>query len=494
MPHPTRIIDLTLGALRAALATREISAEQAVTACLERIATTEPRLAAFLHVDADAALAQARALDAAGPDPDQPLWGVPLSIKDVITVAGLPNTCGSKILESFVPFYDATCVARLKAAGAVLLGKVNMDEFAMGSSTENSAYQVTRNPYDPDRVPGGSSGGSAASVAAGQCFGSLGTDTGGSIRQPASFCGCVGLKPTYGRVSRYGLVAYGSSLDQAGPLTRSVADAALLLSVIAGHDPKDSTSAQRPVEDFQALCAARQDLKGLRIGLPKEFWGPGLDPEVAQAVQQAMDTARELGAEPVEIALPHTEYAVATYYIIAMAEASSNLARFDGVRFGLRDKDAPALVDMYRRSRTRGFGEEVQRRIMIGTYVLSAGYYDAYYRKAAQVRRLIRQDYLDAFQRCDLICGPVSPVAAWPLGALTQDPLKMYLMDIFTIPVNLAGLPGLSLPVGLGAQSRMPVGLQFIGKAFDEGTMLGAARVLEAALPRLPAPELGNDV
>ncbi len=479
---------MTLTALRNALAAGELTATEAVRACLRQIEATGPQVSAYLHLDAAGSMEQAAALDQAGPDPEKPLWGVPLSVKDVITVAGMPNTCGSKILENFVPFYDATCVAKLKQAGAIFLGKVNMDEFAMGSSTENSAYKATRNPWNTQRVPGGSSGGSAASVAAGQCFGSLGTDTGGSIRQPASFCGCVGLKPTYGRVSRYGLVAYGSSLDQAGPLTRSVEDNALLLQVISGHDHRDSTSANRPVEDFIALTAGQKDLKGLRIGLPAEFWGQGLDPEVESVLRRAVETAKDLGATIVDVSLPHTAYAVAAYYIIAMAEASSNLARFDGVRYGVRDKTAEELVDMYVRSRSKGFGEEVQRRIMIGTYVLSAGYYDAYYRKAAQVRRLIRQDFLDAFEHCDMICGAVSPVAAWKIGELTQDPLKMYLMDIFTIPVNLAGLPGLSLPVGLGRESGMPVGLQFIGKAFDEGRMLGAARVLQDALPATGTP------
>ncbi|MGE4298129.1 MAG: Asp-tRNA(Asn)/Glu-tRNA(Gln) amidotransferase subunit GatA [Desulfovibrionaceae bacterium] len=483
-----QIHDMTLTQVRDALAAKTLSATDAVRACLARIEATEPRIDALLRVRADEALAEAAALDAAGPDPSKPLWGVPLTIKDVLATQGTPTTCGSKILENFVPFYDATAVARLKEAGAILVGKANMDEFAMGSSTENSAYKTTRNPWGLDRVPGGSSGGSAASVAARQAFGSLGTDTGGSIRQPASFCGCVGLKPTYGRVSRYGLIAYGSSLDQLGPLTRSVADAAALLQVIAGPDPKDSTCADVPVPDYAAAMAGRKDLTGLTIGIPSEYWAEGLDAEVAAALRAAMDKAEALGARTVDISLPHTAYAVATYYIVAMAEASSNLARFDGVRYGLRDKDATELIDMYVQSRSKGFGDEVQRRIMIGTYVLSAGYYDAYYRKAAQVRRLIRQDFLDAFAQCDIVAAPVSPVAAWQVGALTDDPLKMYLMDIHTTSLNLAGLPGMSLPVGLGADSGMPIGLQLIGKAFDEATLLAAAGVLEKALDPLPDP------
>mgnify|MGYP001549372611 CR=1 FL=1 len=460
----------------------EVTAVEAATACLQRIDATDATLKAFLHVDREAALSQAKELDQAGPDPDKPLWGVPIAIKDVLTVDGMPATCASKILEGFTPFYEATCVTGLKDAGAVILGKLNMDEFAMGSSTENSAYQTTRNPRNTERVPGGSSGGSAASVASGQVFAALGTDTGGSIRQPASFCGCVGVKPTYGRVSRYGLIAYGSSLDQAGPLTRTVADSAVLLSAMAGHDPKDSTSANEPTEDYLAATLDRKDLKGVKLGLPKEFWGQGVDPEVEAALLRAVNTAKDLGAELVEVSLPHTEYAVSTYYIIAMAEASSNLARFDGVRYGHRDKDAQELIDMYVKSRTQGFGEEVQRRIMLGTYVLSAGYYDAYYRKAAQARRLIRQDYLDALDKCDLICGAVSPVVAWKMDELIGDPLKMYLMDIFTSPLNLAGLPGMSLPVGIDSAHSMPVGLQFMAKPFHEADMLGAAHALEQAI------------
>lgn len=486
----SELFTLSLTEIRDALATGKVSAEEAVTACLGRIDATDDKLQAFLHRMDESALETAKAMDATGRPDDpaaKPLWGVPLTIKDVITVAGAPATCGSKILEGFTPFYDAKLVARLKEAGAIILGKVNNDEFAMGSSTENSAYKVTRNPWDMDRVPGGSSGGSAASVAAGQCFASVGTDTGGSIRQPSSFCGCVGLKPTYGRVSRYGLIAYGSSLDQAGPIARTVEDVALMLQQTAGHDRRDSTCADKPVDDYLAAIAARKDLSGLRIGLPKEYWGQGLAPEVQKSLEKGIQLAKELGAEIVELSLPLTDSAVAAYYIVAMAEASSNLARFDGVRFGQRDKEAEELIDMYVRSRSKGFGEEVQRRIMLGTYVLSAGYYDAYYRKAAQVRRLVRQEFLDALEKCDVICGAVSPVPAWKLGELTDDPLQMYLMDVFTIPVNMAGLPGMSLPLGLGEESGLPIGLHCIGRAFDEATLLSMGKVMQDAMER-PTP------
>ena len=481
------ITDKTLTEVRGLLAAGAMTAEQAVQAGLDRIRETEPKVAALLSVRDEAALERARALDKAGYDPGMPLWGVPIVVKDVLTTKGVRTTCGSKILENFVPFYDATVVERLDRAGAVVVGKANMDEFAMGSSTENSAYFPTHNPWDLDRVPGGSSGGSAASVASGQCFASLGTDTGGSIRLPASFCGVVGLKPSYGRVSRYGLVAFGSSLDCIGPMTRSVEDAARMLQVMAGHDKRDSTSVAAPVPDYLAACAKRKDFSGLTIGLPEEYWGEGLSDEVRAACRAGVDKAVELGAKTVPVTLSMTDWAIATYYIVAMAEASSNLARFDGVRYGLRDKSAEELVDMYVKSRTAGFGDEVQRRIIIGTYVLSAGYYDAYYRKAAQVRRLLRRDFETAFERCDLIAGPVCPTTAFRVGE-KADPLQMYLMDIFTISASLAGLPGLSLPVGLGADTSMPVGLQLIGPSFGEDTLLAAAGVLERALGALPPP------
>ena len=485
----SEITKLSLTAVRDKLARKEITAEAATAACLARIEATEGRISAILHLSADDALAQAKAMDAAGPDADKRLWGVPVLVKDAICVKDAPTTCASKILQNFVPFYDAACIEKLKAAGAIILGKTNMDEFAMGSSTENSAYKNTANPWDTAKVPGGSSGGSAAAVAAGQCFAALGTDTGGSIRQPAAFCGTVGIKPTYGRVSRYGLIAYGSSLDQIGPLTRTAEDAAAMLTVIAGHDPKDSTSADRPVPDFEAALAGAADLRGLTIGLPEEYWGEGVDDEVRAACQHAVDAAKTLGATVVPVSLPHTPYAVATYYIVAMAEASSNLARFDGVRYGYRDPKAQTLEELYELSRSKGFGAEVQRRIVIGTYVLSAGYYDAYYRKAAQVRRLIRQDFLDAFAKCDVISGPTSPFAAFPIGKMSDDPLQMYLSDIFTISLNLAGLPGLSMPVGLGRDSGMPIGMQLFGPAFEEAGLLRTAKVLGAALPQLPEPK-----
>ena len=484
------ILSLSLAGLRARLADRSVSAGDAVSACLERIADTEPAIEALLTVTGEAALEQAQAMDAAGPDASKPLWGVPVVVKDAICTKGVATTCASRILENFVPFYDATCVERLKEAGAILLGKANMDEFAMGSSTENSAFQKTRNPWNLDKVPGGSSGGSGATVAAGQCFAALGTDTGGSIRLPASFCGVTGIKPTYGRISRYGVVAYGSSLDQVGPLARTAEDCAIMLQVMSGHDAKDSTSAPREVPDFAAQAAARKDLQGLRLGLPEEYWGEGLTAEVRACCDQAVEAAKGLGARIVPVKLPHTKYAIATYYIVAMAEASSNLARFDGVRYGFRHPEAKDLRDLYEMSRSEGFGEEVQRRIVLGTYVLSAGYYDAYYRKAAQVRRLIRQDFLDAFQACDVIVGPTSPFTAFGLGEKADDPLQMYLADIFTISLNLSGLPGLSMPVGLGKDTGLPVGMQMFGKAWDEGTILGTANALSGALPQVGTPKI----
>ena len=470
----SEVVRASLARIRKRLADREISAEEVTRACLERIAETEPSVHALISVR-EQALEEARALDAQGPDADRPLWGVPVTVKDAIVVRGTRTTAGSRILEIFVPFYDAFVVERLKAAGAVIVGKNNMDEFAMGSSTENSAFGPTGNPRDVSRVPGGSSGGSAASVAACQCYASLGTDTGGSIRQPASLCGCVGLKPTYGRVSRYGVIAYGSSLDQVGPLTRTVEDAGIMLSVIAGHDRRDSTSSPRPVDAYTDF--SRGDLKGVRLGIPREFMSEGLDGAVAEACERAFARAEALGATLVDVSLPHaTKHAIAAYYIVAMAEASSNLSRFDGVRYGHRTEAPASLDDLYTRSRTEGFGAEVQRRILLGTYVLSAGYYDAYYRKAAQVRRLVRQDYLDALENCDALFGPVSPVTAWKRGAIIDDPLKMYLMDIYTVSLNLAGLPGLSFPVGLA--DGLPVGMQLIGRDFNEAGILSLGNIL----------------
>ncbi len=475
--------------IRDRLASGQVRAEEVTRACLDRIEATEPAIHALLAVRPEA-LDEARALDAQGPDPSKPLWGVPVTVKDALATAGTRTTAGSRILENFVPFYDAFAVEKLRAAGAIILGKNNMDEFAMGSSTENSAYGPTHNPRDIQAIPGGSSGGSAASVTAMQCFASLGTDTGGSIRQPAAMCGCVGLKPTYGAVSRYGLLAYGSSLDQIGPLTRTVEDAALVFSVIAGHDPRDATSAPRTAPGPELLAGVQQSrhLAGMTIGIPEEFMAAeGLDPAVAEACARAQNLARGLGAKLVSVSLPHaTRHAIAAYYIVAMAEASSNLARYDGVRFGYRSDKAKNLEELYTFSRTEGFGHEVQRRILLGAYVLSAGYYDAYYRKAAEVRRLIRQDYLKALEQCDAMLAPVSPVPAWKLGSIIDDPLKMYLMDIYTVSLNLAGLPGLSLPVGRAGS--LPVGMQIIGREFDEATILKIGHVMQTVLGDLELP------
>lgn len=479
----SELFELSLCEVRDILSRGEVSAEAVTRSCIERVRATEPALKALLSRRDEEALEQARAMDAARPTDlsDKPLWGVPVTIKDAITVKGMPTTAASKILEGFVPPYNAHVVEMLEQAGAIIIGKNNMDEFAMGSTTEHSAYAVTANPWDTQRVPGGSSGGSGASVAACQCFASLGSDTGGSIRQPASFCGCVGIKPTYGRVSRYGLLAYASSFDQIGPMTRTVEDAAAVLQVIAGHDRRDSTCSPVDVPDYRAAMLAQDDLKGMKIGLPREFFGhEGLDAGVAAACQKAVDAARELGAEIVEVSLPHTEYSIASYYILAAAEASSNLARYDGVRYGHRTAEPRNLEDMYTSSRTEGFGLEVQRRILLGSYVLSAGYYDAYYRKAAQVRRLIRQDYLDALTQCDMILAPVSPVPAWKMGGMSADPLQMYFMDIFTLSLNLAGLPGLSVPAGMS--DGMPVGVQLLGRAFDEGRLFLAGDKLTRQL------------
>ena len=479
----SELFELSLCEVRDMLSRGEVSAEAVTRSCIERVRATEPALKALLSRRDEEALEQARTMDADRPADlsNKPLWGVPVTIKDAITVKGMPTTAASKILEGFVPPYNAHVVEKLEQAGAIIIGKNNMDEFAMGSTTEHSAYAVTANPWDTQRVPGGSSGGAGASVAACQCFASLGSDTGGSIRQPASFCGCVGIKPTYGRVSRYGLLAYASSFDQIGPMARTVEDAAAVLQVIAGHDRRDSTCSPVEVPDYRAAMLAQDDLKGMKIGLPREFFAhEGLDAGVAAACQKAVDAARELGAEIVEVSLPHTEYSIASYYILAAAEASSNLARYDGVRYGHRTAEPRNLEDMYTSSRTEGFGPEVQRRILLGSYVLSAGYYDAYYRKAAQVRRLIRQDYLDALTQCDMILAPVSPVPAWKMGGMSADPLQMYFMDIFTLSLNLAGLPGLSVPAGMS--DGMPVGVQLLGRAFDEGRLFLAGDKLTRQL------------
>jgi len=461
----------TISAARAALAARELSATELTRRHLERVATAEPGLHALLTVTEERALADAAAADArlargeAGP-----LLGIPVVLKDIFATRGIPTTCGSRILEGFVPPYDSDAAERLARAGAVLIGKANLDEFAMGSSNENSAYGPARNPWDPSRVPGGSSGGSAAAVAAGECLASLGTDTGGSIRLPASYCGVSGIKPTYGRVSRFGVIAYASSLDQVGPLAWTVGDLADVLGVIAGHDPRDSTSVPRPVPDYAAALTG--DVRGLRIGVPREYFGEGIAPDVERAVRDAIARLCDLGAEVVEVGLPHTRYAIATYYLVATAEASSNLARYDGVKYGLRRQEpSDGLLDMYRRTRDAGFGTEVKRRILLGTYALSAGYYDAFYLKALKVRTLVRRDFLDAFERCDVIAAPTAPTTAFRLGEKVSDPLAMYLSDVFTTSVNLAGLPGLSVPCGFDADG-LPIGLQIIAPAFGEEVAL----------------------
>jgi aspartyl-tRNA(Asn)/glutamyl-tRNA(Gln) amidotransferase subunit A len=474
---------LTIHELHDLLMRKEVSATDIVSAFLERIEQLDPKLHCFLTPLADAALEQARQFDHGILDRGlSSLAAIPLAIKDVICMRGVRTTCGSRILENFVPPYDATVTEHLKKAGAIFLGKTNMDEFAMGSSTENSAYQPTQNPWDLSRVPGGSSGGSAAAVAADLCAGSLGTDTGGSIRQPASFCGVVGLKPTYGRVSRFGLVAFASSLDQIGPITKDVEDAALLLHAIAGHDRRDSTSVDQPVPDYREIL--KEPIKGLRLGIPKEYFVEGMHPDVATMVQKAIQTCQDLGAEILEVSLPHTEYGVAAYYIIAPAEASSNLARYDGVKYGLRIPDAKDLTSMYRRSRSQGFGPEVKRRIMLGTYVLSAGYYDAYYKKASQVRTLIRQDFLEAFAQCDALLAPVAPIPAFKIGEKADDPLQMYLSDVLTLPASLAGIPGISVPCGFSSD-QLPIGLQILGPHFREDLILRIAYQYEQATPQL---------
>ena len=456
---------------------KEISSVELTKDVLARIDAVEPQVGAYLTLTKDAALAQAEAADkkiAAGEDVAF-LEGIPGAIKDNICTKGVKTTCASKILDNFVPPYDATVMTKVKAEAPVLLGKTNLDEFAMGGSTENSAYHVTHNPWNTKCVPGGSSGGSAAAVASGTAIWALGTDTGGSIRQPASFCGVVGLKPTYGRVSRYGIVAYASSLDQVGPLARDVTDAANVLNVISGLDEMDSTSSPSPVPDFTK--ALREDVKGLKIGLPKEYFTDGMDPEVEKAVKDAIEQYRSMGAEIVEISLPHTKYAISTYYLIAPAEAATNLQRYDGVSYGAR-VDGADLVEMMTNTRTEKFGEEVKRRIMIGNYALSAGYYDAYYLKALKVRTLIQQDYTEAFQKVDVIMCPTAPTPAYEIGSMISDPLQMYLQDICTVPLNLAGLPGISLPCGRSSKG-MPIGLQIIGKALDEETILRAAYTYE---------------
>ncbi len=477
---------LTLHEARDRVTAGEVTSAELTEACVARIEEVEGSVHAFAHRTTDEALAQAAARDAARPDPLPPLWGLPIAVKDNICTQGLPTTCGSKLLANFRPVYDSFVARRLEEAGAVILGKANMDEFAMGSSCENSALGPTHNPHDLERVPGGSSGGSAAAVAADECLAALGSDTGGSIRQPACFCGVVGLKPTYGRVSRNGLVAFASSLDQIGPLTKDARDAALLLGVIAGHDPDDSTSACQPVPNYEAALEA--EVAGLTIGIPKEYFGGGLDPAVEEAVRAAIATYESLGATTVEVSLPHTEQAVATYYLVATAEASSNLGRFDGIRYGVR-QEGKDLLDVYKRTREEGFGAEVKRRIMLGTFALSAGYYDAYYGKAMAVRTLIRNDFDAAFGQCDLLLTPTAPTPPFRLGEKLDDPLTMYLSDIFTIAVSLAGLPAVSFPTGTTA-AGLPLGAQLIGRHFDEARLLAMVHAFEATGQGRPLPAL----
>lgn len=469
-----------LASTRNAIAEGRLSAVALAEQYLARIASRDGEIGSYLAVSSERALAQAERVDAAARagQPLGPLAGIPVSIKDVLATKGVETTSGSRILAGWHPPYDATAVARLEAAGAVVLGKLNCDEFAMGSSNENSAYKPVRNPRALDRVPGGSSGGSAAAVAADLCMASLGTDTGGSIRQPAAFCGVVGLLPTYGRVSRYGLIAFASSLDRIGPLTHTVADAALVLEVLAGSDPLDATAVSNSVPSYTAELA--KPVAGLRIGVPAEYFGEGLDPEIRSAVEKSLDDLRAAGCTVQPISLPHTRYAVPTYYVLATAEASSNLSRFDGVRFGLRAPDSNTLSAMFRHTREEGFGPEVKRRILLGTYVLSAGYYDAYYRKAQQVRTLLTRDFLEAFKTVDAIVCPVTPTPAFKLGEKTDDPLQMYLEDIYSVAASLAGICGVSVPCGTTA-AGLPIGVQILGKHFDEATILRVGEAIERA-------------
>ncbi|MFW6080983.1 MAG: Asp-tRNA(Asn)/Glu-tRNA(Gln) amidotransferase subunit GatA [Desulfosalsimonas sp.] len=459
---------------------KEISSVRLTEAVLEQIRAKDEDIGAYLTVTEKIARDQAKQADEAIKSGNAgALAGIPIGVKDLICTKGVPTTCASRILENFVPPYDATVVERLKASGAVMVGKLNMDEFAMGSSNENSAFKLTRNPWDLSRIPGGSSGGCAAAVAADMCLGALGSDTGGSIRQPASHCGVVGVKPTYGRVSRYGLVAFASSLDQIGPLAGDVEDAAIMLSVIAGHDPRDSTSADRPVQDYRACLSA--DIKGMTFGIPSEYLSAeGMDPRVSQAFEKAAKVLTNAGAECIEISLPHSEQALAAYYLIAPAEASSNLARYDGVKYGFRSREAGGLREMYNRTRSEGFGPEVKRRILLGTYALSAGYYDAYYKKASQIRTLIQRDFAAAFEKCNIVLSPTAPTPAFKIGEKTDDPVQMYLSDIFTFSANLAGIPGISLPCGF-TENNLPIGLQMMADHYAEDTLFKAAYAYEQA-------------
>jgi aspartyl-tRNA(Asn)/glutamyl-tRNA(Gln) amidotransferase subunit A len=485
------LYSMTAHQLRDLLRRREVSAVDIVRSVLDRIDRIDGKIRAYITVTGDLALKAAQEVDgrlAAGEElPD--LAGIPVAIKDVICTKGIPTTCASKILHNFVPPYDATVMVKLHSCMIAMIGKLNMDEFAMGSSTENSGFFITRNPWDLDRVPGGSSGGSAAAVAADEAICSLGSDTGGSIRQPAALCGVVGMKPTYGRVSRFGLVAFASSLDQIGPITKDVEDCALMMNAICGYDPMDSTSADVPTPDFTENLIPQ--IEGFRIGVPKEYFIEGIDPEVESAVRRALDKFEELGAIVEEISLPHTEYAVADYYIIASAEASANLERYDGVKYGYRAKGARDLIEMYKKTRSEGFGAEVKRRIMLGTYALSAGYYDAYYLKGLKVRTLIKRDFDEAFEKVDVIITPTSPTPAFRIGEKVDDPLTMYLSDIFTISANLAGICGMSIPCGFSSQG-LPIGMQILGKPFDEATLIRVAYAFEQSTDyHTKKPEIG---
>ncbi len=469
---------LTIHELHDLLVKKEVTSREATEALYRRIREVEGKVKAYLMLTEEEAFRQADQADRkiARGEGIGDLAGVPIGLKDILCTKGIQTTCGSKILEGYIPFYDGTVIKKLREKDTVFLGKLNMDEFAMGSSTENSGYHVTHNPWDLRRIPGGSSGGSAAAVAADECISALGTDTGGSIRQPAACCGVVGLKPTYGRVSRYGLVAFASSLDQIGPITKDVKDCAIMLNAISGYDPCDSTSVNAEVPDFKQ--SLMRDVKGIRIGIPEEYFLEGMDAEVDKSVRDAIDSFGKWGAEVQRVSLPHTEYAVAIYYIIATAEASSNLARYDGVKYGFRSKGYRDLMEMYTQTRAKGFGKEVKRRIILGTYVLSAGYYEAYYRKASQVRTLIRKDFEEAFQKVDVIVAPTAPTPAFRIGEKTGDPLQMYLSDIHTIPVNMAGIPAISIPCGFNHEG-LPIGLQIMGKHLDEGMLLRVAYTFE---------------
>ncbi|HPK53130.1 MAG TPA: Asp-tRNA(Asn)/Glu-tRNA(Gln) amidotransferase subunit GatA [Smithellaceae bacterium] len=468
---------LTIHELHDKIKSGEVAARQITESVLARINAVEKRVHAYIRPLPAEALAAADRADADIKQGNiKPLTGIPVALKDIVCTKGIATTCGSHILDNFIPPYDATVVEKLRNAGAVFVGKTNMDEFAMGSSTETSYFGVTRNPWDLERIPGGSSGGSSAAVAADECIASVGSDTGGSIRQPASLCGVVGLKPTYGRVSRFGLIAFASSLDQIGPFTKDVEDCAIMMNVLAGYDPRESTSVKMDVPDYRQFVGG--DITGWKIGIPREYFIEGIDPEVSTAIKNVVDVIEKNGGRCVDISLPHTEYCLAVYYIIAPAEASSNLARYDGVKYGFRAADARDLLDMYKKTRMQGFGAEVKRRIMIGTYALSAGYYDAYYKKASQVRALIKTDFAEAFQKCDVILTPTTPTPAFKIGEKTDNPLQMYLSDIFTISANLAGIPGISVPCGF-TKAGLPVGVQFLAGHFEEGKLIRIASVYE---------------